>query len=214
MCGKSPRQRIRHTEAPHSLCCLSWMLPLIPLLALILAFGSGKHLHTYAIPPLSDPYCVHNYVIYHSDVNPQLLAEFWVKLYLYLPVLFMMAADVWSIHPSECGGWRAWRNLSRVVLSFLLWLTKLSAWEPVFSSLTQWPRRVGTCDLPFSRVRAMAGYNTRCTESSIDYCYQGQLPGHRCRNRGGWGGYSPPIFLGRIVLHYLSHANSKYLVGG
>jgi len=54
-----PRQRIRRTEAPHSLCCLSWMLPLIPLLALIFAFGLGKHLHTHAIPLHSDPYFVH-----------------------------------------------------------------------------------------------------------------------------------------------------------
>jgi len=62
------------------------MLPLIPLLALILLlFGSGKHLHTHAIPLHSDPYCVYMY-IYRSDVRPQLLAEFCVKRYLCLPV--------------------------------------------------------------------------------------------------------------------------------
>jgi len=69
------------------------MLPLISLLALILAFGLGKHLHTHAIPLLSNPYCVYMY-IYRSDVHPQLLAEFCVKRYLYLPVSFKMALYV------------------------------------------------------------------------------------------------------------------------
>lgn len=127
MCGTSPRLRIRCMEAPYILCSLSWMLPLICLLALILlAFGSGKHLRTHAIPLHSDPYCVH--MLY--------------TIVMWIPNLWLNFGSNF-ICAYQCHSWWQWmfeaytqasvlvgghaNSADRMVLSFLIWLTKLTA---------------------------------------------------------------------------------------